>query len=261
MVWSERHRFERQGKNEPNKSQWAHETPKPPDLVMDILFEDNHLLVVNKPAGLATMGVSANEPSLVAQAKGYLKQKYQKPGNVYLGVVSRIDALVSGVIIFARTSKAAARLTDQFRSGQVQKTYWALVEQTPDPPAAAVVDWLLKDERQQRMVAVAAAGEGAKEARLEYRTFDAGPPALLEIGLLTGRKHQIRVQMAVRGCPILGDRKYGSRRLFPVGIALHARRLKLIHPVRHTPLELEAPVPGYWRDIGSTRSAWPGAGK
>jgi len=218
---------------------------------LTILFEDNHLLAVLKPAGVPTMGVEAGRTSVVGLAKDYLKHKYRKPGNVYLGVVSRLDASASGVLIFARTSKAAARLTDQFRCGEVEKTYWAIVEGHPDPAEASCVDWLWKDERQMKMVVCGAHQSGSQQARLSYRTLRRLPAAtLIEVRLETGRKHQIRLQLASRGHPILGDRKYGATTAFPHGLALHARQLELEHPVRKTPLRLEAPLPAAWRKFG-----------
>jgi len=222
-----------------------------PQIPLQILFEDNHLLAVLKPAGLPTMGVKSGRPSLVKIAKDHLRRKYHKPGNVYLGVVSRLDSAVSGVILLARTSKAAARLTEQFRCGDVEKTYWALVEGRPEPAEASCADWLCKDERQQRMVVCAAEQPGSRQARLRYRTLrELLRVTLLEVILETGRKHQIRVQLARRGHPVLGDRKYGSTMAFPHGVALHARGLELQHPVRKTPLRLEAPLPAAWRKFG-----------
>jgi 23S rRNA pseudouridine1911/1915/1917 synthase len=217
---------------------------------LDVLYEDNHLLVVNKPAGLATMGVADDEPSLVQQARQYLKQRYHKPGNVYLGVVSRLDAWVSGVIVLARTSKAAGRLAEQFRGRRVRKLYWALVERPIEPPGGQWEDWLAKDDVAGRMVV--ARSPGAKLAKLQYRVLHSTPQAtLVEIELETGRKHQIRVQLASRGYSILGDRKYGSGRDFDQrAIALHARRLELEHPVRREPLAWTAPVPESWRRFG-----------
>jgi 23S rRNA pseudouridine1911/1915/1917 synthase len=221
------------------------------DPPLTILYEDNHLLVLLKPAGLPTMGVRTGQPSLVAVAKDYLKRKYHKPGAVYLGIVSRLDAPVSGVVVLARTSKAAARLTDQFRRGAVDKTYWALVEGAPEAAAATCIDWLRKDDRRAKMVVMQDRHPDAKEARLSYRTLRVLRRAvLLEVKLQTGRKHQIRVQLAHRGHPILGDRKYGAQTEFPRGIALHARRLELVHPVRKTPLELSAPLPRAWARFG-----------
>ncbi len=216
---------------------------------MDILYEDNHLLVVNKPPGLPTQGVVEGAASVVTQAKAYLKAKYQKPGNVYLGVVSRLDSSVSGVLVLARTSKAAARLSEQFRERKVQKVYWAFVEQPPHPAEGELIDWVKKDERKQRMTVVPRHTLGAQRARLTYRTLAKHRDGcLLEVILDTGRKHQIRLQLASAGCPIVGDRKYGSRRRLAGGIALHARRLVFEHPVSKESLQFEAPPPAELAD-------------
>lgn len=215
---------------------------------LEVLYEDNHLLAVNKPAGLPTMGVEAGTPSAWRLARDYVKRKYDKPGNVFLGVVSRLDAAVTGVVVFARTSKAAARLSEQFRDADVAKVYWAAVERPPSPPAGSCRDWLVKDERRQRMVVTTEGTPEAREARLTYRTLRSTKQAtVLEVRLETGRKHQIRVQLASRGWPIIGDAKYGSTRTFPAGIALHARSLTVMHPVRKAPLTLLAPWPESWR--------------
>ncbi len=225
---------------------------------LDILYEDNHLLALAKPAGLPTMGVAPHLPSLLSLAKEYVKQRYNKPGNVYLGVVSRLDAPVTGVVLFARTSKAARRLTEQFRSGRVQKIYWAAVEGHVPNEHGECLDWLVHDERHRRVHVTGAGHPGAREARLAFRRLrTAGGLSVVEIELHTGRKHQIRVQLAHRGYPIVGDRKYGSRRNFPAGIALHARRLVVVHPVRHEPLELVAPLPASWSALGSLAEGLP----
>jgi 23S rRNA pseudouridine1911/1915/1917 synthase len=208
-------------------------------------------LVVVKPAMLATMGVSRDKISLLDQAKAYIKEKYRKPGNVYLGVVSRLDAPVTGVLVIARTSKAAARLTAQFRARTVEKTYWAAVEGTPRPASGELLDYVRKDERHRKLHVANQQAADAQEARLTYRTLQplAGG-ALLEVELGTGRKHQIRLQLARAGHPILGDRKYGARAPFPRGVALHARRLALDHPTRGDRLEWTAPLPESWRGLG-----------
>jgi 23S rRNA pseudouridine1911/1915/1917 synthase len=218
---------------------------------LKILLEDNHLLAVIKPPGLATMGVAAGEPSLLTLAKDYLKKKYTKPGNVYLGVVSRLDEPVSGVVVFARTSKAAARLSEQFRSRSVEKIYWGVVEGRLEPPSGEWIDVVAKDETARRMRRVSAAAPEAREARLRYRRLKVLPAAsLVEFELETGRKHQIRLQCSLHGHPILGDRKYGSTRPFPDGIALHARRLAFDHPITKARIELEASLPRSWRGVG-----------
>ncbi len=217
-------------------------------MTLTVLYEDNHLLAVLKPAGLPTMGVAEGQPSLLATAKLYIKHKYQKPGNVYLGAMSRLDAPVTGVVLFARTSKAAARLTEQFRTHAVEKTYWALVEGLIEPPSAECVDWLAPDERHRKMHIVGRQVVGAREAILRYRRQKAiKQVSLLEIELHTGRKHQIRLQLASRGHPVLGDRKYGGTRPFTPGIALHARRLVVSHPISKAPLTLTAPLPKSWK--------------
>jgi 23S rRNA pseudouridine1911/1915/1917 synthase len=217
----------------------------------DILYEDNHLLAVVKPAGLPTMGTPGGRPTLLTLCKEYVKERYRKPGNVYLGVMSRLDAPVSGVVLLARTSKAAARLTEQFRSHVAEKTYWAIVEGLIEPPAGSLTDWLGQDERHRRMHIVGPSLPGAREARLSYRRIELlGGNSWLEVKLETGRKHQIRLQLAHCGHPVLGDRKYGSGLKFPAGIALHARRLALTHPTTGVALRFEAPPPAAWQRFG-----------
>ncbi len=218
---------------------------------LEVLYEDNHLLAVVKPAGLPTMGTPPGRPTLLSLAREYVKRRYDKPGNVYLGVVSRLDAPTTGVVLLARTSKAARRLTEQFRSRSVQKLYWALVEGHIQPTRGKCEDWVNQDERHRRMHIVGPTIPGAKQARLAYRRLEViGEDSLLEVELETGRKHQIRLQLAERGYPILGDRKYGSVRRWPLGIALHARRLVVQHPVRDERLEFLAPLPDVWRNFG-----------
>jgi 23S rRNA pseudouridine1911/1915/1917 synthase len=214
---------------------------------LDVLFEDNHLLVVNKPAMLPTMGVAETKPSLLKIAKEYIRDKYAKPGNVYLGIVSRLDTPVTGVTILARTSKAAARLSAAFRDRLVQKCYWAIVEGSPQQMQASLEHFLRKDERHRKVHVTHANAPDAQLARLSYRTLkQSKETSLLEIELETGRKHQIRVQLAKWGHPILGDRKYGSTQPFAQGIALHAQRLVIEHPVLKQPMEFVAPVPASW---------------
>lgn len=218
---------------------------KPP---FEILYEDNHLLAVNKPPGIPTMGVAPGVPSVLELARQYIKERYQKPGNVYLGIVSRLDAPVTGVLLLARTSKAAARLTEQFREHRVEKTYWAMVEGIVEPPEAECVLWMAHDERHRRMHVVGPTAAGAQQAILRYRRLQTSRnTSLLEVELQTGRKHQIRVQLSDGGWPIIGDYKYGSRRKFEAGIALHARRLMIQHPTRGEAVELVAAIPQSWR--------------
>lgn len=220
-----------------------------------ILFEDTHCLAIAKPAGLLTQGVPTGLPSLEHWAKLYLKAKYGKPGNVYLGVPHRLDRPVSGVVLFARNSKAAARLAEQFRQHQVTKVYWAIVQGTVPPPEGTWEDWLRKFPDQARTEVVKADAEGAKCAVLDYRVIQPVPQGtLLELRPKTGRMHQLRVQAATRGHPILGDETYGAT--IPFGppaelprdrvIALHARSLTFLHPIRYEPVTVAAPVPPYW---------------
>ncbi|MFK7766550.1 MAG: RluA family pseudouridine synthase [Mariniblastus sp.] len=220
---------------------------------LKVLFEDNHLLVVDKPALLPTMGVRDGDDSLLNQAKDYIKQKYDKPGKVYLGVVSRLDSFVTGVIVFARTSKSASRLTDQFRRRTVEKKYWAIVPSQLSPSSGRLEDRLLKSESQHRMVVVprnAAEQQGEKLAKLRYAMIAQHRQLkLLEIELETGRKHQIRVQLENAGASIVGDQKYGSDLPFKKGIALHARRLVIEHPTQKILQSFESEPPYYW-DIG-----------
>jgi 23S rRNA pseudouridine1911/1915/1917 synthase len=214
----------------------------------DVLYEDNHLLVVNKPAGMVTQGAGDGHTGLVEHAKQYIGEKYDKPGNVYIGIVSRLDMMTSGVIVLARTSKAAARLNEQFSGRKVQKTYWALVPGNLQPPSATLEDYIRKDESQHRMVACDENDEGARAAKLSYRILRVLEDCqLVEIQLETGRKHQIRVQFASRGFPVVGDRKYNSGREFEHGIALHSRRLQFLHPTKKTPLDFVAQLPASWR--------------
>jgi 23S rRNA pseudouridine1911/1915/1917 synthase len=217
---------------------------------LEVLYEDNHLLALNKPAGIASQGAAAGKQSLLDSAKLYLKRKYHKPGNVFLGTVSRLDAAVSGVVVFARTSKAAARLTQQFRERSVRKLYWAVVSGQPKA-SETCFDWLLKDDSHQRMCLAKEGSPGAQTARLCYqRKQRLRRGWLLEIELETGRKHQIRAQLGCRGLPILGDRKYGSRESFDGGIALHSRLLELAHPTRREKLTFLADPPSTWQRLG-----------
>jgi 23S rRNA pseudouridine1911/1915/1917 synthase len=223
-----------------------------------ILFEDNHCLAVAKPAPLLTQG-PPGVPSLEAQAKAYLKERYHKPGNVYLGIPHRLDRPVSGVVLFARSTKAAQRLAEQFQGRQMHKVYWALVERSATgdlPPAAGSwEDWLRKSKDEARAERVLPDAPQARLAVLHFRRLrERGDDALLEIEPQTGRMHQIRVQAAVRGWPVRGDVWYGAR--LPFGppaalprervIALHARSLTFLHPIRYEPLTVTAPLPELW---------------
>ena len=221
---------------------------------MHVLFEDHHLVAVNKPAPLMTQA-PAGVPSLEAMAKAYIKEKYAKPAGVYLGIPHRLDRPVSGAVVFCRNTKAAQRVAEQFQQHTVTKVYWALVEGAVADNAGQWRDFVRKVPDQARAEIVPPETEGAKEAVTDFKVLRRDADAtLLELTPRTGRMHQLRVQAAARGHPVVGDALYGSARPFgPPGelprdrvIALHARRLVFEHPFRKVPVELEAPVPDYW---------------
>lgn len=220
--------------------------------VLDRLFEDNHCLAVDKPAGLLTQGDETGEPSLVDLLREDIKMRFHKPGNVYVGLVHRLDRPVSGVVLVARTSKAAARLSSQFREGAVRKVYRAVVEGYLRDDEGEWADVLRKDERRNVVEVVPAGTPGGKEARLAFRVVGRGArTTTVELRPTTGRGHQLRVQLAARGLPIVGDRKYGAAtglRALDGGprIALHARSLTFTHPTRREPVTVTAPVPADW---------------
>jgi 23S rRNA pseudouridine1911/1915/1917 synthase len=220
--------------------------------LLDVLYEDNHLLALNKPAGWPTTHFDGKTETLDRLAKSYLKEKYHKPGNVFLGVVHRIDKPTTGVVLFARTSKAAARLSEQFREGAVEKTYWAVVQPRRAslslPDTGSLDDYLWHDNSDRMVYVVPADMPGAQAARVVYlvRARD-GDRVLLELKPHTGRKHQLRVQLSNREWPILGDVKYGSSVGYGNWIALHARSLTVLHPVTSEPITLTADVPRVWR--------------
>lgn len=212
-----------------------------------VLYEDNHLLIVNKPAGWVVQGAAADQLSLFDWGKAYLKEKYNKPGNVFLGVVSRLDSWVTGAVPFARTSKAAARINEQLRESTVLKLYWAIVEAKPAAPSGTLVHWLVRDDREAVTRAYERQQSQSQKGELRYRTLgetDLG--TLLEIELITGRKHQIRAQLSTLGCPIVGDRKYGAASRMEAGIGLHCRRLAFDHPTQERKIDIVAATPSYW---------------
>lgn len=221
---------------------------------LKILHEDNHLLVVNKPAGILVQGDATGDVPLVEVGKEYIKHKYSKPGAVFLGVVHRLDRPVSGVVVFARTSKALERMNALFRNKETQKTYWALVQHAPARPEGTLVHWLVKDEKKNKTTAYAKENTDGLRSELHYKLLRQQRGFyLLEVNPITGRPHQIRVQLASMGCPIAGDVKYGFAAPLPdASIALHARQLQFIHPVTKESLVISAPLPqnDWWKWFG-----------
>jgi len=222
---------------------------------LDILYEDNHCLAINKPAGWPSTHFDGGDETVDRLAKAYLKEKYAKTGEVFLGVVHRLDKPVSGVLLFARTSKGASRLCEQFRVGAVEKTYWAVARRnaTVDRRFAelhasgTLDDWLLRDDINARTVVVPPGTPGAQNARLVYQVRGVAEGLTwLELKPHTGRKHQLRAQLAHRALWIYGDKKYGSTENFCPAIALHARSLTFLHPTRQEPITVTAELPKYW---------------
>ena len=218
-----------------------------------VVYEDNHLLIVSKAPGILVQGDRTGDVTLLALLKDYVKEKYNKPGEVFLGLVHRLDRPVSGLVVFARTSKALERMSEIFRNRQVQKTYWAVVRRKPPEPAGKLVHWLVKDEQKNMVTAHDHEVPNSQRAELTYRTLGKiNEHYLLEVSPLTGRPHQIRVQLASMGCPIRGDIKYGYDRAVPdKKIYLHARRLYFIHPVKKEPLLCRAALPPdpFWEEF------------
>ncbi len=212
---------------------------------MTVVYEDNHIIVVNKSPSEIVQGDKTGDTPLSETVKQYLKEKYNKPGNVYLGVTHRLDRPVSGLVIFAKTSKALPRLNEMFKNGEVKKTYWAIVKTLPAQTEAEVVHYLVRNEKQNKSYAYPKEVPNSKKAILNYRLIGQSDNYyLLEVDLKTGRHHQIRCQLAKIGSPIKGDLKYGFPRSNPDGsICLHARKVSFIHPVSKEKIELEAPVP------------------
>lgn len=212
---------------------------------MTVVYEDNHIIIVNKAASEIVQGDKTGDIPLSDKLKQYLKEKYGKPGNVFVGVTHRLDRPVSGLVLFAKTGKALSRLNGMFRDGKVHKTYWAIVQHCPPSLEGELVHYLVRNTVQNKSYAYDREVPESKKAVLDYKVIGHSDRYfLLEIRLLTGRHHQIRCQLAKIGCPIKGDLKYGSPRSNPDGsICLHARRISFMHPVSKQPVEVEAPVP------------------
>ncbi|MBP3844878.1 MAG: RNA pseudouridine synthase [Prevotella sp.] len=220
---------------------------------MQVVYEDNHIIIVNKESGEIVQGDKTGDIPLSETVKAYIKEKYAKPGAVFLGVVHRLDRPVSGLVVFARTSKALSRLNDMFRNGEVHKTYWAIVQQRPEHEEGTLENWLVRNEKQNKSYAYQREVPNSKKAILKYRMIGQSERYyLLEVNLLTGRHHQIRCQLAAMGCPIKGDLKYGAKRSNPDGsISLLAHRVEFIHPVSKQHIVVESPIPedNLWQNI------------
>lgn len=212
---------------------------------MQVLYEDNHIIIVYKQSGEIVQGDKTGDKPLSETIKEWIKQKYAKPGNVFLGVVHRLDRPVSGIVVFAKTSKALSRLNNMFRNGEVRKTYWAMVQTAPNMPEATLTNWLVRNEKQNKSYVYNNEMPNAKQAILKYNTIGQTEHyTLLEVNLLTGRHHQIRCQLAAMGCPIKGDLKYGARRSNPDGsISLLSHKVEFIHPVSKQKIVVVSPLP------------------
>ena len=224
---------------------------------MQVLYEDNHIIAVNKTCNEIVQGDKTGDTPLSEIVKAYIKDKYNKPGEVFLGVTHRLDRPTSGVVLFARTSKALTRLNDMFKSHeQIKKTYWAIVQGAPKQPEARLENWLTRNEQLNKSFIAKPSAKEAKKAVLSYKTLVKGEHySLLEIHLETGRHHQIRCQLAAIGCPVKGDLKYGARRSNPDGgICLHARQIEFIHPVSKENICITAPIPkdSLWQQLAAS---------
>lgn len=221
---------------------------------MTVVYEDNHIIIVNKTASEIVQGDKTGDTPLSETVKQYLKEKYNKPGNVFIGVTHRLDRPVSGLVVFAKTSKALSRLNDMFRQGEVEKTYWAIVKNAPAAEEGTLVHYMIKNEKQNKSYAYDKEVKGSKKAILDYRLIGHSQNYfLLEVNLHTGRHHQIRCQLAKMGCPIKGDLKYGFPRSNSDGsICLHSRRVKFVHPVSKEIIDVTADLPSgnLWNGFG-----------
>lgn len=222
---------------------------------MQVLYEDNHIIIVNKESGEIVQGDKTGDVPLSDIVKQYIKEAHAKPGAVFLGVVHRLDRPVSGVVVFAKTSKALTRLNNMFRDGEIHKTYWALCSNRPEKIEGELDNWLVRNEKQNKSYVYDKEKPNAKRARLHYQVIGATDRyTLIEVHLMTGRHHQIRSQLAHIGCPIKGDLKYGAKRSNPDGsISLLARRVEFVHPVSKEKIIVEAPLPNdnIWKSIVS----------
>lgn len=212
---------------------------------MKVVYEDNHIIIVSKSSGEIVQGDKTGDIPLSEIVKQYIKEKYQKPGNVFLGVVHRLDRPVSGLVVFAKTSKALTRLGNMFRDSEVHKTYWALTKDSPKKQEGTITSWLVRNEKQNKSYSYDHEVKDSKKAILNYRVIGRSDNYfLIEVNLLTGRHHQIRCQLSSIGCPIKGDLKYGAQRSNPDGsISLLSRKVEFVHPISKLLISVEAPLP------------------
>lgn len=212
---------------------------------MNVLYEDNHIIIVNKASGEIVQGDKTGDTPLVETVRAYIKEKYNKPGNVFCGLTHRLDRPVSGVVIFAKTSKALERINNMLQKHEIKKTYWAIVKNTPKQASGTLVNYLVRNEKQNKSYAYNTEKPNSKRAELNYQIIGQSDRyTMLEVNLITGRHHQIRCQLAAMGCPIKGDLKYGFDRSNPDGsISLHARSVEFTHPVSKELIRVEAPTP------------------
>ncbi len=221
---------------------------------MEVIYEDNHIIVVNKAPGEIVQGDKTGDKPLSEQVKEWIKEKYAKPGNVFCGVVHRLDRPVGGLVVFAKTSKGLSRMNEMFRNGDVHKTYWAITKNMPPEQEGTLTHYITTREKINKSYASTTPKEGALKAQLKYKVIARSDRyTLLEINLLTGRKHQIRVQLSAIGCPVKGDLKYGAERSNPDGsISLLARKIQFVHPVSKKEINLTAPLPDdkLWQVLG-----------
>lgn len=210
-----------------------------------VLYEDNHIIIVNKRSSDLVQGDGTGDEPLDDIVRAYIREKYSKPGEVFLGVVHRLDRPVSGCVVYARTSKALSRLSELFRTREVRKIYWAIISDRPPAEEGTLSSWLKKNEVQNKSYVYSTEVKGSKLAELSYRVLARSERYyLVEVDLHTGRHHQIRAQLAAAGCPIRGDLKYGSKRSNEGGgISLHSRRISFVHPVKKEQITVEAPLP------------------
>lgn len=222
---------------------------------MTVVYEDNHIIIVYKESGEIVQGDKTGDKPLSETVKEYIKEKYHKPGNVFLGVVHRLDRPVSGLVVFAKTSKALTRLNEMFRKGDVHKTYWAITKNTPTEAMGELTNWLVRNEKQNKTYVYNREVPNSKKATLRYKLIAKSDNySLIEVELLTGRHHQIRSQLAHIGCAIKGDLKYGAKRSNPDGsISLLSHHVEFQHPVSHELISLDSPLPNdnLWRTLAA----------